>query len=688
HTVSVALSKNVAINLNSYSRKSFTEDENNIGKRFAKVFEQSYTRFLDLQKAEAQAREAQIEAALEKVRSRSLAMHKSDELQEVVNTVFERFKELNVEAESVNIAIFKEGTRDYDYWIASPTQKRSAVFHMPYIDSGIIKDLVDAREHKADFFLKAYSFAEKNELFELAFQKTDFKFLDEHRKKFILDAEGTTVAIAFSKNTGVQINRYSSKPLTETDIDILKRFSKVFEQAYIRFLDLQKAEAQAREAQIEAALERVRSKTMAMHTSNHVGETVSVMFDELKKLGIEAIRCGIGIMHEGKNMEVWTAKPGETDKTDLIIGRIDMNLHALMQGAYNGWSNKKDSFSYELKGDDLVNYFTAINNYSEYPVESDIIAQPSTIFHNDFYFSEGTLFAFTTTPLSEEARKIFKRFAGVFGQTYRRYLDLQKAEAQARESQIQLALERVRARTMAMHDSKELAETVTVLFQQFQELGLLSAHARPFFSLFDPARETSEIWTTKGDGSQRSLPHTVSFKENESLRQVYDAWKAKKTSYVRDLRGKELINYLNYLGTIPHLKDEKLLQQLIVTPSERVVITDTFFAHGSISVIGFSSFDDEQKKIMQRFAKVFEHTYTRFLDLQKAEAQARESQIEVGLERVRARTMAMFKSDELAETAVVVFKQMNGLGIPNRLYIVIINDDSGNMEFWITDENG
>ena len=35
----------------------------------------------------------------------------------------------------------------------------------------------------------------------------------------------------------------------------------------------QKAEAQAREAQIEASLERVRSKTMAMHNSRDVGET-------------------------------------------------------------------------------------------------------------------------------------------------------------------------------------------------------------------------------------------------------------------------------------------------------------------------------------------------------------------------------------------------------------------------------
>ena len=46
--------------------------------------------------------------------------------------------------------------------------------------------------------------------------------------------------------------------------------------------------------------------------------------------------------------------------------------------------------------------------------------------------------------------------------TYRRFLDLQKAEAQAREAQIQLALERVRARTMAMHKSEELAETAQV----------------------------------------------------------------------------------------------------------------------------------------------------------------------------------------------------------------------------------
>ena len=148
---------------------AFTDEAKIVMKRFANVFNLTYKRFLDLQKAEAKAREAQIEAALEKVRSRSLAMHKSDELQEVVNTVFERLKELKFEMDSANIAIFKEGSKDLDYWIASPVQNRSESFHLPYFDFTVIKDLFIARESGVDFFSKTYSFEEKNEWFAHAF---------------------------------------------------------------------------------------------------------------------------------------------------------------------------------------------------------------------------------------------------------------------------------------------------------------------------------------------------------------------------------------------------------------------------------------------------------------------------------------------------------------------------------------
>ena len=63
------------------------------------------------------------------------------------------------------------------------------------------------------------------------------------------------------------------------------------------------------------------------------------------------------------------------------------------------------------------------------------------------YFSRGYLVVITEKPCGEV--QIFKRFAQVFEQTYTRFLDLQKAEAQAREAQIEAALERVRAASLA-----------------------------------------------------------------------------------------------------------------------------------------------------------------------------------------------------------------------------------------------
>jgi hypothetical protein len=79
---------------------------------------------------------------------------------------------------------------------------------------------------------------------------------------------------------------HHAKTLTENEIDILKRFSRVFEQSYIRFLDLQKAEAQAREAQIEAALERVRSRSLAMHRSDELEQVAASLFEAIVGLGI------------------------------------------------------------------------------------------------------------------------------------------------------------------------------------------------------------------------------------------------------------------------------------------------------------------------------------------------------------------------------------------------------------------
>ena len=120
------------------------------------AFDLVYKRFLDLQKAESQAREAKIETALEKIRSRSLAMHKSDELWEVVAVVFEKFQELKFSIDGAAfIATFIEGSRAFNCWLASDQdQSYPTILKLPEYDTPTQNDLWVAKQAGLDFFSK------------------------------------------------------------------------------------------------------------------------------------------------------------------------------------------------------------------------------------------------------------------------------------------------------------------------------------------------------------------------------------------------------------------------------------------------------------------------------------------------------------------------------------------------------
>jgi hypothetical protein len=78
----------------------------------------------------------------------------------------------------------------------------------------------------------------------------------------------------------------TEEPLTENQIKVLQRLGKVIDLTYTRFLDLQKAEKQISEAQIETALERIRSRSMAMHNSEELQDVVNVVFNQLSQLDV------------------------------------------------------------------------------------------------------------------------------------------------------------------------------------------------------------------------------------------------------------------------------------------------------------------------------------------------------------------------------------------------------------------
>ena len=170
--------------------------------------------------------------------------------------------------EGVAIVTFTGDSKDLTFWIASNSLATAVCFRLPYFDHPMVNVYADAAEKGIDFLDKVYSFEVKNSFYIHAFEHSDFKYLPDDYKKHILESKNISTAFALSKHSAILTVSYSGELISKQRGEVLRRFSRVFEQAYTRFLDLQKAEAQAREAQIEAALERVRTRAMAMHKSD------------------------------------------------------------------------------------------------------------------------------------------------------------------------------------------------------------------------------------------------------------------------------------------------------------------------------------------------------------------------------------------------------------------------------------
>ena len=661
---------------------SINAEKQNLLKRFRNVFDLAYQRYTDIQKAEEQAREAQIETALERVRSRSLAMHKSDELNEVVSVLFERLKDLHIPFTAVGLAISIEGSKDLNAFVCGENEAGLVItnYRLPYFDNKISNDFNKVFENRLDYFVGHYSKEEKDAFYTYVLEHTpEFRQLPENIKRIIFDSASYTVSMMAVNKAIFNINDFEGKVLADDEVGIIKRFAKVFDQAYTRFLDLQKAETQAREAQIETALERVRSRTMAMHSSNELIATAELLYDQINQLGAESLGVAFGICnHDSGMVKKWT---------NIGIFSIPSTAESGEQKMYEAWRNQDEMYEEIYEGEKIKKYY---ETFMEFPAFREGFQKvldkgyplPTWQKNHAAIFKYGYLLFITTKPFEET--NIFIRFAKVFEQTYTRFLDLQKAEAQTREAQIELGLERVRARAMAMQKSDELADAAQLLYREFGNLDINTFSCGYMF--VDEAKQTQTAWVVLPDGSL--LPNFIVFPLNgdQVLDSRYKDWKEKKPIHVFELQGEANKEHHRFLANyVPLFVVDDIFSKI----PDRIIFNCANFSDGYLLILAAEHFSPAEQQTIIRFAKVFEMTYTRFNDLKQAEAQAREAKIEAALERVRSRTLAMQKSDELAETAAVLFKQLILLGIePNRLYINIIKNDTAESEFWITDEDG
>jgi hypothetical protein len=330
-----------------------------------------------------------------------------------------------------------------------------------------------------------------------------------------------------------------------------------------------------------------------MHSTQDISDATAIVFNELTRLGVEMERCGIGIFNNPPVMEIWYTPLSPKDKkvVEVITGSLNIDIHPLLRGSYEAWKSKEDFFIYELKGAEVKKYYQLLEKDPGYHFPK-ISSYSQTQILNTAYFMEGSIFVYTREPLPEEHKEIIRRFTKVFSLTYRRYQDLKHAEAQAREAQIEASLERVRAKALAMHSTKDISEATAIVFDELTRLGIEMERCGIGLMNNPPIME---IWSTPLSPKNKRVVDVVtgslSLKVHPMLRKSYDAWKKKEDFFSYELKGAEVKKYYELIGKEPkyHLPSKsKYPKQQILNSSN--------FKEGCLFVYTQKPLPEENKK--------------------------------------------------------------------------------------------
>ncbi len=682
YTTSNLALKDTFLSIGKFDLGSFTDEQHAILKRFGNAFGQAYTRFLDLQKAEAQAREAQIEAGLERVRSKTMAMHKSEEVTGVAVSLNEELLKLGFQGGSTIIIMDKE-TGDTEQWTGFSEDKALKSCYVPYFKHPFHDAQFNAWKNGENFLVYTVAGDDKLSLDEHYFS-TGYKDFPESDKRWMRQMASVTFSHAFMKYGAIH---WGPAHLTEEQLRILQRFSIVFEQSYTRFLDLQKAEAQTKEAQREVALERIRARAMAMHSSNELMEVAQILREQMGFLDQPDLETSVVNLfdEDSEFIHSWHAfrEPGSSSGR-TVNGTVSFrkDSSALTKEMIDHYHSGKKEYTLEATGEKLNEFIQVLIN-SEPEIAKYIGKNPpEKVYYHFATFKGGALLTVSYQPTTEDVKSLQRRAASVFEMAYRRYLDLKKAEAQTREAQIEAALEKVRSRSLAMHQSDELEKVIMVVSEQLQQLQFRFHNAS--FVRYNE-KQGLNFWLAVSGQPQPYLIE-VPFLENPIYTRPLEALK-KGVDFIADVitpgENHEWLDHLLKYSVLKNISedDKKFLLGTAGFARSLVLTKHIMLVIGNYAAVPYT---DEQNLILKRFGNVFEQAYTRFLDLQKAESQAREAQIELGLEKVRARAMAMQKSDELSELVDTVFKELTKLHFTlDRCLIIIIDEKSMSANYWM-----
>ncbi|MDX1701338.1 MAG: hypothetical protein R3250_12015, partial [Melioribacteraceae bacterium] len=378
-------------------------------------------------------------------------------------------------------------------------------------------------------------------------------------------------------------------------------------------------EEQNRELEIATSLEKVRAVAMGMDKSDDLLNICQISFKEFQNLGFSDLRNAV--IHIPNDEQKYFMDYDYSEFTGGAVAKIEYGSHPIIDEYLKKIRSAQDAYFEVEIGEDQL------EDWKEFRKSSGQINDPrldeaTALYYYLFSIGIGDIGISTFKPIDDVQVKILKRFRNVFDLAYRRYIDIKNAEAQAREAQIEAAMEKVRARAMSMQKPDELKEVVVLLRK---EMGLLGIEELETSSIYIVNEETTECWYAIKDVRERETElvsdhMTIGLEDTwvgREMKSFYESVKQQKTSII--MKGENRKEWINYCAS-----RSSVLQGYYGDEIPERTYHLQKFTSGYMGAASPGGISNESWDILQRATSVFSLAYTRFKDLQQALARENE----------------------------------------------------------------
>ena len=312
-----------------------------------------------------------------------------------------------------------------------------------------------------------------------------------------------------------------------------------------------------------------------------------------------------------------------------------------------------------LVGEGMKSYYELLLSGLAVPVP-DWAAEEKQYGHF-FTCSVGCLYAWSASAYDETEIKILKRFTSIIDLTFRRYLELQKSEASARDAIRQASLDRVRAEIASMRTTKDLERITPLVWKELTIQNIPFIRCGVF--IMDEDKEIIHNYLTTPDGKAIAafqLPYATP----GAIGRILKHWQERKIflDHWDDPAVKEFAIILVERGIFNSVE-----QYLDTLPKGGFYLHFLPFNQGMLYVGNSTKLKDDEVQLIQSLADAFSTAYARYEDFNRLEAA--KQQVDKTLVDLKQTQQQLVQSEKMATlgelTAGIAHEIQNPLNFVN-----------------------